>query len=66
MKIRRNHNQSLGINFEWKGALVALITLLEITEIREFRITSGSVSLSDHASPITSGVPKLCAVSPTP
>jgi hypothetical protein len=37
---------------------MALISLLEITKIREFRITNGSVSLSDHASPITSGVPK--------
>jgi hypothetical protein len=36
---------------------MTLISLLEITEIREFRITSGNVFLSDHASPITSDVP---------
>jgi hypothetical protein len=40
--------------------------LLEITEIKEFRIISESVFLSDHASPITSGVPKLlCCISYT-
>jgi hypothetical protein len=40
--------------------------MLEITEIREFRITSENVSLSDHASSITSGVPKpLCCISYT-
>jgi hypothetical protein len=32
--------------------------LLEITEMSEFKIISGSVSLSDHVSPITSSVPK--------
>jgi hypothetical protein len=61
-----DHNQSLGINSKRKGALMALIPLLEITEIREFRITSRSVSLSDNASPITSDVPKpLCCISCT-
>jgi hypothetical protein len=36
---------------------MALISLLEITEIREFKITSGSVSLSNHVSSITYDVP---------
>jgi hypothetical protein len=58
IKIIRNHNQILGINSKWKEALMALIPLLEITEIRKFRITSENVSLSNHASPITSGVHK--------
>jgi hypothetical protein len=63
IKTTRNHNQSLGINSKRKGALIALIPLLEITEIREFRITSGSVSLSDHASPITSSIHRpLCCI----
>jgi hypothetical protein len=66
IKITRNHNQILGINSKWKGALTTLIPLLEITEIKEFRIISGSVFLSDHASPITSNVPKLlCCISYT-
>jgi hypothetical protein len=34
-----------------------ILYMLEITEIREFRITSGNVFLSDYASPITSDVP---------
>jgi hypothetical protein len=63
IKITRNHNQSLVINFKRKRALMALIPLLEITEISEFRITSGSIFLSDHASSITSGVSKpLCCI----
>jgi hypothetical protein len=45
---------------------MALIPLLEITEIREFKITNGSVSLSDHVSPIIFDVPKpLCCISCT-
>jgi hypothetical protein len=48
-----------------EGSYQALL-VLETTEIREFRITSGSVSLYDHASPIISGVPKpLCCISCT-
>jgi hypothetical protein len=66
IKTTRNHNQSLDINSKWKEALMSLIPLLEIIEIRKFRITSGSVFLSDHASPITSGVHKsLCCISYT-
>jgi hypothetical protein len=64
IKTTRNHNQILVINSKRKRALMALIPLLEITEISEFRITSGSVFLSDHASPIISGVSKpLCCIS---
>jgi hypothetical protein len=37
---------------------MTLIALLEIMEKREFRITNGSVSPFDLASPIMSSVPK--------
>jgi hypothetical protein len=65
---KKNIKFGVLIDFDMEIRLSGLdrLFLLEITEISEFIITSGSVSLSDHASPITSGVPTPLCWSPAP